>query len=166
MIPDRNHDPGIGESPSSAQEHNSTTAQKKHVNGATAPRADHMVLKTFFAASDLAKLRRQVARHARTAGLCPARLDEFVLAVNEIATNAVVHGGGRGHLELNRTDAALRCTIVDQGPGLAHPDPCAPHPPGEEEGGRGLQLARAFVDDLTLTNGAAGTTVTLIVLLD
>ncbi|GGY08064.1 hypothetical protein GCM10010358_71450 [Streptomyces minutiscleroticus] len=166
MIRDRDRDVDIEDSPSSMEDHHITAAPKEHVNGTIVPRAGHMVLKTPFAASDLGELRRQVARHAGAAGLRPARLAEFVLAVNEIATNAIVHGGGRGHLELDRTGTGLRCTIVDQGPGPARPDTCAHHSPDGEESGRGLRLARAFVDDLTLTNGTAGTTVTLIVLLD
>ncbi|MGC5022788.1 ATP-binding protein [Micromonospora sp. DT47] len=41
---------------------------------------------------------------------------DFVLAVHELATNAVRHGGGHGHLDLHRQDDVLICEITDQGP--------------------------------------------------
>ena len=53
-----------------------------------------------FAAGDLAGVRRFVARRAQAAGLAASRCDDLVLAVNEVASNSVRHGGGRGTLRI------------------------------------------------------------------
>jgi len=56
----------------------------------------------------LAALRRFVAAHA-DAVLSRDRSDELLLAVNELATNTVRHGGGRGVLRIWREPDALVC---------------------------------------------------------
>ena len=52
--------------------------------------------------ADFARLRRQVAAQCAAAGLTGTRLDDFVLAVHEIAANAIVHAGAGGRLILRR----------------------------------------------------------------
>jgi anti-sigma regulatory factor (Ser/Thr protein kinase) len=94
-----------------------------------------------FEAADLATLRHAVRAQARTCGLPRAAADDFVLAVNEITTNAVVHGGGRGQLLLWCDDATLRCRIRDWGPGFA--DEPIPHPPpASAANGRGIWITQ------------------------
>ena len=46
-------------------------------------------------------------------GLIGSRLDDFVLAVHEIAANAIVHAGTGGRLTLQRAANGLRCLIAD-----------------------------------------------------
>ncbi|MGW6055982.1 ATP-binding protein [Streptomyces sp. NPDC055189] len=121
-----------------------------------------------FTMADLARLRFLVTRRAEDAGLCEPRLSDFVLAVHEVASNAVVHGGGKGRIHLALTDEGLRCSITDSGPGLILPKPCEPAtlPEADEaENGRGLWLAQALTDRCEVTVSESGTTVTLVAFL-
>lgn len=143
--------------------------QREHVSGilAAAPRMSTL-LELPFTIADLARLRLQVTRRAEDAGLCDPRLSDFVLAVHEVASNTVVHGGGKGRIHLAHTDEGLRCVIADSGPGLPPREPCgsAALPEGDDaENGRGLWLAEALTDHFDVTAHEAGTTVTLVALL-
>ncbi|MDF2712442.1 MAG: ATP-binding protein, partial [Nonomuraea muscovyensis] len=60
-----------------------------------------------FARGRITVLRRAVTTYAAGMGLTGRRLEDFVLAVNEITTNAVLHGGGRGRLRLWARDGRL-----------------------------------------------------------
>jgi len=64
-----------------------------------------------FCVDDLAALRRLAAEQARRAGLAPGRLSDFVLAVNEVATNAVRHGCDRARLRLWVAGDDLCCEV-------------------------------------------------------
>jgi anti-sigma regulatory factor (Ser/Thr protein kinase) len=104
-------------------------------------------------------LRHAIASAAATAGLSGERLDDFVVAVNELLTNAVRHGGGGGRLQLWREPDAVVCEVRDEGPGLPvdgfdHRNRPAPDQPG----GRGLWLAGRLTDSFETTTGD-GTTV-------
>ena len=112
-----------------------------------------------FSYDDLDTLRHDVTRFAENNGLADPALYRFVLAVHELATNAVRHGGGRGHLDLRRTGDHLRCRISDHGPGMPYEHPPDRPAPGTLSG-RGLWLAR-HGGDLTWTSDSHGTTVTL-----
>jgi anti-sigma regulatory factor (Ser/Thr protein kinase) len=74
------------------------------------------LLDTVFDWSDLGQLRRMVAARCTAAGLSGPRAEDFVLAVHEIASNAVMHGGTVGRLILRRTAVGLRCLISDTAP--------------------------------------------------
>jgi anti-sigma regulatory factor (Ser/Thr protein kinase) len=63
----------------------------------------------------LIALRAVVARRAQRAGLRPERREDLVLAVNELATNSIRHGGGAGTLTIWETPAALACQVTDAG---------------------------------------------------
>ncbi len=84
-----------------------------------------------------------------------------MFAINEGATNAVLHGGGKGQLVLLHSDVGtLIAQVVDTGPGSSVPIP--EHlPPPDSAGGRGLWVARRMVDEMTLTTGFEGTTLRL-----
>jgi serine/threonine-protein kinase RsbW len=110
----------------------------------------------------IAHARHGLAGCAAEAGLTGLRLEAFVLAVNEIMTNAVRHGGGSGRVRLSRTAAGLACEISDAGPGA----PPARFngqqlPPTSATGGRGLWLARHLCDSMGVQTGRGGTTVHL-----
>lgn len=142
---------------------------REHIDGtlAAAP-CRSTLLELPFTIADLARLRLQVTRRAEDVGLCDPRLSDFVLAVHEVASNAVVHGGGKGHIHLAHTDEGLRCVIADSGPGLPRQEPCgsAALPEGDEaENGRGLWLAQALADHFDIAVHEAGTTVTLVAIL-
>jgi serine/threonine-protein kinase RsbW len=112
-----------------------------------------------FSAATLTELRHLVHVHAQRAGLADHALDDFVMAVHELATNAVRHGGGSGRLELRRATDTLVCEVIDRGPGFPAGVPAgSTPPPAERPGGRGLWLARLFTDTLIITDGPSGVT--------
>jgi serine/threonine-protein kinase RsbW len=110
----------------------------------------------------IGETRHALAGCAAEAGLAGSRLDAFVLAVNEMMTNAVRHGGGSGQVRLWRTAAGLACEISDAGPG-APPARLNGHrlPPTSSTGGRGLWLARHLCDTMGVATGHDGTIVHL-----
>jgi anti-sigma regulatory factor (Ser/Thr protein kinase) len=77
-----------------------------------ASRSDDL-LDIAFGWTDFTRLRRLVAGRCAAAGLSGSRLDDFVLAVHEIAANAIVHAGTGGRLTLQRAANGLRCLIAD-----------------------------------------------------
>jgi len=123
------------------------------------PPPEHVLLSQSFDGGQLAMLRRSVSKQATEVGLRDARRQDFVLAVDEVVTNAVRHGGGRGRLEVWVADGRLWFRVSDAGPGLATPLPArAPEP--TLPGGRGLWITNHVTDDLTIATGPLGTTVT------
>lgn len=110
--------------------------------------------------SDPAPVRRFVARTARQLGLAPPRVDDLVLAANEIATNAIRHGAGYGFVRMWRDGRRVLCEISDPGQakgsllGLVPPDPDADH-------GHGMWIARQLCDLLEVRAGELGTTIRL-----
>jgi serine/threonine-protein kinase RsbW len=105
-------------------------------------------------------LRHSFADCAKRAGLAGQRLDDFVLAVNELITNAVRHGGGTGELSLWSVDGMLVCEVCDVGTGiradrLGNRD----RPTPDTAGGWGLWLADQLSDEMVVMTGPAGTTV-------
>lgn len=115
-----------------------------------------------FDRDSLTALRHDVARLAEHHGLTGLTGYRFVVAVNEITTNAVRHGGGGGHIRVWRTGGQLYCQVSDRGPGL--PGGLAGHttrPPADATSGRGLWLAQRGCH-LTASSDRHGTTVTLV----
>ncbi|WP_433053228.1 anti-sigma factor RsbA family regulatory protein [Dactylosporangium sp. CS-033363] len=110
--------------------------------------------------TDMAPVRQFVADHAERLGVPADRLDDFTLAVNEVATNAIRHGAGRGQVRLWATDRRVICEIIDEGRardsflGFLRADPQA----GQ---GHGLWIARQICDLLEMRTGGPGTTVRL-----
>lgn len=120
-----------------------------------------MLLSEIFDRSRITQLRHIVASAAGAAGLTGDRLDDFVVAVNELLTNAVRHGGGAGRVELWRSDGAVTCEVSDSGAGLDDSDrPARPAP--DVPGGRGLWLAGELTDELEIKTGDQGTTVRIV----
>jgi anti-sigma regulatory factor (Ser/Thr protein kinase) len=107
----------------------------------------------------LPAVRRTVAEHAHRAGLPPQRTTDLVLAVNELTTNTVRHGGGTGKLALWTEDDQLVCQLADNG---CLTDPLAgriPVPPDALGGGRGLLLVNQLCDLVRVHTTSAGTTI-------
>ena len=119
-----------------------------------------LVYATGFDEAGAAAVRREVGRAAVASGLSPDRTDVFLVAVYEIMTNAVRHGGGGGQLRLWR-NGELLCEVDDVGEGFA----AAAHlarteaPAPTSSGGRGLWLARQMSDRIAIDSGPTGTTV-------
>jgi anti-sigma regulatory factor (Ser/Thr protein kinase) len=107
----------------------------------------------------LPAVRRMVTEHAERAGLSPQRTEDLVLAVNELTTNTVRHGGGTGILALWADDDQLVCQLADNG---CLSDPLAgriPVPPDALGGGRGLLLVNQLCDLVRVHTTSAGTTI-------
>ena len=144
------------------------------------------LLDIVFGWADFAKLRRLVAGQCAAAGLTGTRLDNFVLAVHEIAANAIVHAGAGGRLVLRQVANGLRCMVADTIPKNAVNCPAprsgdmrelragvgGPGEPGDAgepigaDCGRGLWLAATLADELSITSGPDSTIVSLYMRLD
>ena len=68
-----------------------------------------------FDADSLAAVRAFLSEIALDAGVAPSRTDDLLLAVNELATNSVRHGGGHGMLRSWIDDDFLTCEVSDAG---------------------------------------------------
>src|ERR1700727_3014048 len=92
-----------------------TTDDARSRTEPTAESAATPILDQAFDADSLYALRAAVAAHATQAGLPPGRADDLVIAVHELAANAVRHGAGHGRLRVWRAGHTLRCQISDDG---------------------------------------------------
>ena len=119
--------------------------------GAPAP-----VLDQEFDSGNLYALRAAVQAHVGQAGLSEDRASDVVLAVHELAANAIAHGAGHGRLRLWDLAGALSCEIADGGtPGTTDSsDTADPWPTAD---GHGLWLVRQVADHLDLRSGPRGT---------
>lgn len=108
----------------------------------------------------LIELRKAVAEAAGAAGVEASRTEDFVLAVNEVASNAVEHGYGVGELRIWYRAGQLSCEIHDKGL-LADPLPGLRPPHPSNARGRGLWIARQLCDLLHVWSDSAGTHVRL-----
>jgi anti-sigma regulatory factor (Ser/Thr protein kinase) len=109
---------------------------------------------------DLRSLREAVTSQAESAGLLEHRVRQLVIAVNELASNSLEHGGGTGVLSLWAEPGMLVCQIDDAG---VFADPMAgrrPRPPGSH-GGYGLLIVHELADLVRIHNHAQGTSIRL-----
>jgi anti-sigma regulatory factor (Ser/Thr protein kinase) len=111
-----------------------------------------------FGADDLSALRSYVFNLAIDLGIDRARAEDLVLAVHEIATNSVRHGGGRGTLRAWLDGNAVVCEVRDGGR-IEHPMAGRVTPPRDREGGRGLWIANQLCDLVQIRTYAAGSVV-------
>jgi len=70
-------------------------------------------------------------------------IDEALLLVTELVTNAIVHAGTEIQLDVETDAHTLRVEVIDRTPGLISPQP----PSETREGGRGLLLLDALADE-------------------
>jgi anti-sigma regulatory factor (Ser/Thr protein kinase) len=108
--------------------------------------------------SDAALVAREVVARA-TSELGPAILDDLLLVVSELVTNAVRHAPDRGpiHLEIQR-DHVVRIEVQDQGEGFER----TARPPLHQEfpiGGFGLTVVGRLVTGWGITRRGARTLV-------
>ena len=108
-----------------------------------APRAEPADLD--FTRDDVALVRMFVAERAAHAGLGGDRLADLVLAVHELVTNSLRHGGGRGVLSVWQENGTLLCEVTDRGH-IADPLAGRERPPDARGGGRGLWLVNHLCD--------------------
>jgi anti-sigma regulatory factor (Ser/Thr protein kinase) len=113
-----------------------------------------------FAGDSLEELRQFVVGHAELAGLDSARRADLVLAVNEVATNSVLHGGGDGTLLVWSDGDTLVCDVRDSGC-FDHPLAGRERPRPDRVGGHGLWLANQLCDLVQVRSLSTGTVVRL-----
>jgi anti-sigma regulatory factor (Ser/Thr protein kinase) len=115
-----------------------------------------------FGRDEITVVRHEVAGRLTAAGLTGDRLQGFVLAVNEVVTNVVLHAGGQGRLALWLAGESAWCSVTDSGPGIPAHYLSSPEVPGAfEVGGRGIWLAYQLCDEVTMATGPIGTTIGL-----
>jgi len=138
------------------------SAPEREPAGAVASLPGQTALDRHFGREQITMIRHEVLGRLAAAGLTGDRLQGFVLAVNEVVTNAVLHAGGHGRLLLWLAGGSAWCTVTDSGPGiparyLSRP----PAPAAFEVGGRGIWLAYQLCDEVTMATGPIGTTIGL-----
>jgi two-component sensor histidine kinase len=122
----------------------------------------------------LHSLRAKVLVQACRAGLSESRAADVVLAVHELAANAIRHGAGAGRLRVWNLVRELCCQVDDGDPPRAedlarHPVGCASSgadAPGQASAnsmspapGHGLWLVRQVADRMSMVSGPGGTRV-------
>jgi anti-sigma regulatory factor (Ser/Thr protein kinase) len=112
----------------------------------------------FASPDDLEATRRFVTELARTQAIDPERVDGLVLAVDELVTNSLRHGGGSGILRIWREGDEVVCEVADSGT-ISDPLVGRIRPPLDQPGGRGLWIANHFCDLLQIRSSSAGTVV-------
>ena len=121
---------------------------------------DSRLLDRWFGRDEVAMVRREVSGRLAAAGLGGDRLRGFVLAVNEVITNVVLHAGGEGRAVLWLAGGSAWCTVTDSGPGIPARYLRQPEVPSTYAvGGRGIWLAHQLCDEVTVATGPAGTTI-------
>ncbi len=113
-------------------------------------------LRLAFGAWQLNEVRDAVESSLLAAGYARNRAEDVVLAVNEVATNAVEHGTSDAQISVWTAPDGFVFEVQDDGtlrdplPGLR-----APHP--SEPRGRGVWIARQLCDSLHVWAGRTGT---------
>jgi anti-sigma regulatory factor (Ser/Thr protein kinase) len=111
-----------------------------------------------FDAATLQGARDWVAMRGADAGLGAKRCEELVLAVSELASNSVRHGGGSGILRIWLEDDTLVAEVSDGGQidsALAGREPPAPG----QVGGHGLWVVNQLADLMQMRIFAGGSVV-------
>jgi anti-sigma regulatory factor (Ser/Thr protein kinase) len=108
--------------------------------------------------STLADVRRFATMHARRAGLAAGRLVDLELAVTELATNSIDHGGGTGTLRIWSDEQQVTCEVTDAG---QLTDPLVGRRPADPSQlrGRGLLLVNHLADLVRIHTDRTGTTI-------
>jgi anti-sigma regulatory factor (Ser/Thr protein kinase) len=113
-----------------------------------------------FDAPSLGTVRAFLAAQAVRVGLSRRRLGDLQLAANELATNAITHGGGAGRVSLWRTARQVICEVRDRGRARARLAGRIPPAP-DSLGGRGLVLVNYLSDLVRIHTTPDGTVVRL-----
>jgi anti-sigma regulatory factor (Ser/Thr protein kinase) len=111
-----------------------------------------------FTIQELGALRRFVFQGATEASLDADRAHDLVLAVNELATNSVRHGGGTGTLRMWAEAGALVCEVLDSGH-ITEAHLGAAPPPPEQHTGRGLWVVKQLCDLVEIRSTPGGSIV-------
>ncbi|MGH3188411.1 MAG: ATP-binding protein [Streptosporangiaceae bacterium] len=127
-----------------------------------------LILDTRFDSGTLHTLRAAVQACASRVGLAGHRVDDIVLAIHELAANAVQHGAGAGRLRIWDLAGALRCQVDDGAPAFDEPAVPGAGPDGAKAAepsmvsawaipGHGLWVVQQVADQLRVTSSPRGT---------
>jgi anti-sigma regulatory factor (Ser/Thr protein kinase) len=108
----------------------------------------------------LRAVRGMVSRHAARAGMSADRAGDLILAVDELATNSVRHGGGRGVLRVWHEGRALICEVHDRGR-IDEPLVGRRFPSTDQPGGFGVWLVNQLCDLVQMRSLPGGNVVRL-----
>jgi anti-sigma regulatory factor (Ser/Thr protein kinase) len=108
-----------------------------------------------FTIQDLAALRRLVLREATEASLGVERAHDLVLAMNELATNSLRHGGGAGTLRIWTEAQTLLCEVQDSRH-ITDPLTGSVPPTPEQPSGRGLWVVNHLCDRVQIHSSPTG----------
>jgi anti-sigma regulatory factor (Ser/Thr protein kinase) len=110
---------------------------------------------------DIASARALVRGQAQAAGLAGQGVEDLMIAVSEVATNAFRHGEAPRRLWSYVEDGHFVCKVTDAGSGL--PDPLAGYFPPDRQrlDRRGLWLAHQLCDIVEVACDTTGTDVCL-----
>lgn len=108
-----------------------------------------------FDADNLHSLRAAVLAYATRISLPQDQAIDVLLAMHELAANAVRHGAGSGRLRMRATAGTLHCQVSDAGPARE----TGPWP---FRRGHGLWLVRKVAARLTVISGPGGSVVTAV----
>jgi anti-sigma regulatory factor (Ser/Thr protein kinase) len=108
--------------------------------------------------ADLTAVRRLAQAHAVEAGASTARAGDLALAVSELATNTLRHGGGRGVLRMWLDRATMVCEVGDRGH-ITDPLVGRRRPGSKQLEGRGLWLVNQLCDLTQIRTSPDGTVV-------
>ena len=108
--------------------------------------------------------------YGRRAGFHGNSLEKIGIAVREVVNNAIIHGNRldwqkKVVVRIARTTEQITITVWDQGKGFdldLLPDPRSPEALLRGSG-RGIYLARAFMDEFHVQPGPAGGTTVILV---
>ncbi len=109
-----------------------------------------------FDAATLGELRAFIRQYGRETEIAGQAVENLVTGVNELATNSVRHGGGRGTAMLWREHDVLVCEIRDRGR-ISAPLAGRIEPPTGDLRGRGLWLANHICDLIQIRSVPEGT---------
>src|SRR5215472_4998225 len=114
------------------------------------------VLDLGFDSGKLQTVRAQLRRCVRSLGFPDGQVEDVVLAVHELAANAVCHGGGGGRLRIWNLAGALYCQVDDgdspkDAPAAVNSLPC--------ERGHGLWVVQRLADEMQALSGPGGTSI-------
>jgi anti-sigma regulatory factor (Ser/Thr protein kinase) len=110
--------------------------------------------------TDIDAVRRFVRAHAAAAKLSTSAVADAVLAVDEVGTNALRHGGDHGHLAIWRRGDVLVCQ-VDGGGQITDPLVGRRRPDDTQIGGRGLWIVNQLCRLVQIRSSPRGSTVRL-----
>jgi anti-sigma regulatory factor (Ser/Thr protein kinase) len=114
------------------------------------------VLDLGFDSGTLQTVRAQLRRCVRPLVFPEGQVEDVVLAVHELAANAVCHGGGAGRLRIWNLAGALYCQVDDgdlpkDSPAAMNSLPC--------ERGHGLWVVQRLADEMQALSGPGGTSI-------